>query len=105
MSNDPSPPTLDWLGLMIAGFLGVLGRLYVLAHSDPRRRGWEAIWELMIGFPLGLIGWGLADAANVENTPIGVALIVVTSIGGARVVDAVIAEVLDRIARRKAGGA
>lgn len=97
MDNSLPPPATDWIGMMVACFMGILGRLYVIAHKDPKPLGWPLAWELLVGMPLGMIGWGITVAIGWQGTALSAMVIVVTSIAGARVVDAAIQVVLARI--------
>jgi hypothetical protein len=97
MPLSSTPPDADPASIAAAGLFGILGRFYTLAHSNPRKRGWEAAWELAVGIPLGLMGAGVAEYLSIPpDSQMGIAVIVITSIGGGKFIDATFVFVIER---------
>lgn len=97
--SSPLPPTdPDWIALLLASALGVLGRLYTVANADCPQRGWRLAWELMLGIPLGIIGWGLGHGLGLGGHVLP-AVTVVFAITGRRGVELLIEALVARIRR------
>lgn len=93
--NDLQPGP-DWLALLGAAALGVLGRLYVVARADKRPMGWALVWELLLGVPLGIVGWGFGVLLGIGGAALP-AWTVLVAIAGTRAVEAALDAVVDRI--------
>ena len=94
--NDIPPTPPDWIAIMAAGGLGMLGRLYAISRADKRPLGWALAWELLIGIPLGIIGWGTGEMLHLQGAALP-AWTVLVAIAGTRGVDAAIDAVIERI--------
>lgn len=90
------PPGQDWIAITGAGALGVLGRLYVVARADRRPIGWALVWELALGVPLGIVGWGVGIVFGITG-PALPAWTVLVAIAGTRATEAAIDAVVERI--------
>lgn len=56
-------------GGLLAGVLGLLGRLLALSQPPRQALGWSLIWELPAAIALGILGKGLADWLNLNGFP------------------------------------
>jgi hypothetical protein len=76
-------------GGLLAGALGVLGRLLAMAQGPRPALGWSLLWELPAAIGLGIIGKGLADWLHLDGFP-EYAVTIAVSYTGPRAIDMLI---------------